>query len=237
MKISNLLPKKCVLCGLISDNLFYTLCSRCEALCQKPLYTHCCQQCCLPCDSFFCGHCLSNPPPFQRTMCSFWYEEPFFKLIHDYKFHQKLFLTPLFGKLMLKTIKEIYKGAPQSDTVKMPEIIIPMPIHSKRLLTRGYHQTHEIAKILAKYLSIPIDLKVCQRIRHTIPQSSLPFSERKKNMQHVFHCHDFHYQHIAIIDDVMTTGESVSALSKTFLEKNPSLKIDVWCLARTKARE
>lgn len=227
MKISNLFPKKCALCGLISDNPFYTLCERCETLCTKPIATSTCQQCCLPCDSSPCGRCLSHPPPFQRTISAFWYEEPFSLLIQDYKFHQKLFLTPLLGKLMLKTIKETYK----EDCI--PEVIIPMPIHPKRLLERGYHQTHELAKILAKNLFISIGLKVCQRKRHTAPQSSLPFAERKKNMYNVFYCQNFNYQHIAILDDVMTTGESVSALSRAFLEKNPALKIDVWCLART----
>lgn len=180
--------------------------------------------------NIFCGRCLSKPMPYQRSISGFWYKEPLRTLIRDYKFNQQLHLTPVLGKLMLDAIQHDY----QEKNLAYPAVIIPMPIHPKRLKERGYHQTHELAKVLSKKLSIPIDLKACQRTRHTTPQADLPFKERKKNVQSVFKAQKIASQHIALIDDVITTGETIASLSRALLKDNPRLIIDVWSLARTK---
>lgn len=215
----------CCLCGKKNS---LRLCTTCSA--SLPIITPCCQ-CCginLPQD-LICGRCLAHPPPYQRIISSFWYKEPLQTLIRDYKFHQKLYLTPILGSLMVNHLSaHLQKNA-------YPEILIPMPIHPKRLRTRGYHQVHELAKIISKAFAIPINLTTCQRIRHSAPQSEVPFHARKKNVHHVFSAEKIPYQHIAIIEDVVTTGATISALSRALLTKNPSLIIDVWCLARTPA--
>lgn len=238
-----LLGSYCCLCGRKNRLLskLNSLCSDCEAY--LPYAETFCQQCGInqtfPKDTvseknpthinILCGKCLSTRSLYQRTITSFWYQEPLQTLIQDYKFNQKLFLTPILGKLMAKQIAHYYR---QQDTA-YPECLIPMPIHPKRLKERGYHHIHELTKVLSKSFSIPIDLKACRRVRHTAPQSSLPFEERKKNVRHVFSAIKIPYQHVAIIDDVITTGETIRELAKTLLKKNPTLQITVWCLART----
>ncbi len=175
-----------------------------------------------------CGQCLISPPLYQQTIPCFWYEEPIQTLIHDYKFNQKLSLTPILGNLMAEKIQTHYQNT------AYPNCIIPMPIHPKRLRERGYHQVYELAKILSHQLSIPVKLNTCRRIKHSQPQSDLPFKERKENIKNVFQAKKILYQHIAILDDVITTGETVSELCKTLKKENSHLMIDVWCLARTK---
>jgi ComF family protein len=215
----------CFLCGQMHREK--TLCESCQKL--LPCAGIFCQICGITLtQSGICGQCLKQTPIYQRVLPCFWYEEPLQTLIQEYKFHQKLCLTPVLGTLMAEKIAYYYKN------YSYPEYIIPMPIHFKRLRERGYHQVHELAKILSRQLSIPIALKACQRIQHTPPQSSLPFKQRKDNVRKIFKANKIPYQHIAIVDDVITSGETISSLCHALKKENPDLFIDVWCLARTK---
>lgn len=219
---------KFYICCLCNQKSTQALCDSCYQY--LPIVQNACLACGVNAETMLCGHCLSSPPIYTRTISCFWYEEPLKTLIHDYKFKQKLFLTPVFGKYLTEKIKIHY----QDQNLKYPEMIIPMPIHKKRLCERGYHQVYELAKMLHKHLSLPVNLNFCKRMQHTLPQSLLPFSERKKNVEDIFETKKIPYQHIAILDDVITTGETIHSLSHAFIQKNPSLCIDVWSLARTK---
>lgn len=185
-----------------------------------------------------CDHYLPRIEPYASPLAihhfpvlsPFWYKEPLKTLIQDYKFHQKLFLTPILGQLWADFIHDYYKN----NNLPRPQAIIPIPLHPKRLQERGYHQVGELAKIMTKTLQCPVDLNVCRRIRHTVPQSTLPVNERKTNIQHAFDASIITQKHIAIIDDVITTGETASVFIQALLQKNSALQIDIWCLARTK---
>ncbi len=178
-----------------------------------------------------CGRCLTKTFPFRQIIPCCWYQDPIQTLIHDYKFKEKLFLAPILARLMIQKIETHYTIHSQ------PECLIPLPLHAKRLRERGYHQVHELTKILAKHFSIPIELNICQRIKHSLPQSLVPFKSRKENVKKVFSAKKISYQHVAIIDDVVTTGETVTSLCRVLKKANPALIIDVWCLARTKPRK
>lgn len=117
--------------------------------------------------------------------------------------------------------------------VDFPQLIIPMPLHPKRLANRGFNQALEIARPIAKALQIPLDWQACRRIKDTPPQITLPRKERHKNMKNAFSCtKDFTGMHIAIVDDVITTGASVDALA-TVLHARGAREVSVWAVART----
>lgn len=114
----------------------------------------------------------------------------------------------------------------------MPECIIPVPLHRRRLRQRGFNQALEIAKPLAKKLQLPVDFKTCIRTKHTRPQSELSAKKRQQNIKNAFTLKKpITAKHVAIVDDVMTTGNTVTELS-ALLRNNGVTTIEIWCCAR-----
>jgi ComF family protein len=105
-------------------------------------------------------------------------------------------------------------------------------LHKQRLQQRGYNQALEIARILARTLNVKLDRHSCVRHKVTLEQTGLPAQQRKTNIKGAFHVRrDVRGKHIAIVDDVMTTGSTVAELSKALLQQG-ARRIDVWVCAR-----
>ena len=130
------------------------------------------------------------------------------------------------GELFVPLLKSKYENKP------LPECIIPMPLHQTRLQERGFNQATEIAKPIAKALNVPINHKIVYRQKETLRQSQLSKKKRRRNMQSAFLVNQTMTQkHVAVLDDVITTGETILSLCKAL--KNAGIKtIDVWCLAK-----
>lgn len=174
-----------------------------------------------------CGTCLKKPPYFDKTIALFHYQTPINHLITSLKFQHKLNHAHVLGQLMAEKIEDYYKEQ------NKPEYIIPVPLHSKRLRERGFNQALELARPLAKKLGIPLLLQQCKRIKQTEAQSSTPAPGRAQNIKNAFVFNpEFSAAHVAIIDDVMTTGSTVNELAR-MLKKAGVARIDVWCCART----
>lgn len=224
------LPPLCILCRHPIGKTPYHLCSPC--LQDLPILPQHCQQCAqflLSTENkpIWCGSCLSNKPPFDLTHALFPYAPPIIKLITQLKFNCELSHAKAFGELLVHVIKTTWYAKKP-----LPDLIIPVPLHRKRLRERGFNQTLEIAKPVAKGLSIPIDLKGIERIRYTLAQSHLPAIERKQNVANAFAVHrDYRSLSIAVIDDVITTGYTISACCQA-LKDSGAKSIDVWCVAR-----
>lgn len=222
-----LLPQTCLLCadwhggehGLCAD-------------CLQDLPWHDCQQCpqCgLPAyDNQLCGNCIQSPPDFDATRALFRYAFPVSAMLQRYKYGELLILGETFGHLLAKYIAE------KNDK---PDLIIPMPLHPRRLQERGFNQSLEVARIVSKNLGIPLNHKACERIKLAPPQASLPLKERVMNMKGAFACNQtLDGQSIAVIDDVMTTGASLNALAKS-LKKAGASSVVCWVIARTLAND
>lgn len=120
----------------------------------------------------------------------------------------------------------------------LAQIIIPVPLHWRRFIQRGYNQAELIAQTLSQHLHIPIDetdrTALVKRRRYTKPQSELNQEQRSQNMQHVFSVNSAaiaQYQHIVLVDDVMTTGATINDLCREIYAHAPHIKISVWCMA------
>lgn len=148
-------------------------------------------------------------------------------MITGLKFQQKLIYAKLLSELFIQQIQKNY------DAESLPELIIPMPLHRNRLQERGFNQAVEIARLIVKKLRIKIDLKSCRRVRATVAQTTLPAAQRKDNIKNAFYiASNLSAKHIAILDDVVTTGYTVTELAQE-LRKSGVERIDVWCCART----
>lgn len=174
-----------------------------------------------------CGTCLKKPLPFHKLYVFFSYTEIIKKFVIGLKFQQRLVYAHILGALLAEKISSQYQNE------KLPDIIIPIPLHKKRLNERGFNQVIELARPISKKLNIPIDYKRCKRIVNTAAQSKLPANQRSNNMKNAFVAHrNLAYQHIALLDDVITTGHTITEMSRALYNVGVK-RIDVWCCART----
>lgn len=219
------MQQTCILCASHYGGDF-GLCAPCMA--DLPWHRAAqCPQCALLSNGGLCGACLSNQPHFDATTAAFTYDYPLDGLLQHYKYNASLNLARTFAALWLD-----YQHI-QNTKKHTTDLIIPMPMHEKRLSERGFNQALEIAKRLSNAFTIPLDYTACQRVKYTPPQASLKLKDRIKNIRGAFHCQrPLHNLNIAVIDDVMTTGASLDELAKT-LKQAGAARVECWVIART----
>lgn len=223
-----LFKQKCLLCASGIDVYPASLHAIC-APCLKDLPWHAatsCPQCGLASNGNLCGSCMHVAPDFDATHAVFEYRFPIDAMIQRYKYNNMPRLSQTFGQFLSEKII--------ADNI---DLIIPMPMHPKRLKQRGFNQALEIARVLAQYLTVKnrrkLDSKSVIRQTDTPPQVSLPLKQRAKNIKGAFKANgDFTAKRIAIVDDVMTTGASLNELAKT-LKQAGAAHVECWVIART----
>ncbi|ODN67963.1 ComF family protein [Methylophaga muralis] len=218
---SKLLPIPCFLCGDFSPH--DALCKACVE--DLPWLDHCCQRCALPLnESGICGQCLQHPPPQQSSLALFRYETPINHCIAAFKFHQQLVFAQLFAKLLAAKVNQRQQP--------LPEILIPIPLHPSRLRQRGYNQSAQLADALSQQLSIAVDKTNFIRRRNTTPQTGMSGKQRKRNVKQAFAvAKPLPYKHVALVDDVYTTGHTAAEASRC-LQQNGVKTVEVWTIAR-----
>jgi len=217
------LQQTCILCGYQCSNEL-CLCEDCRK--ELPFLEHHCQSCGLPLetDNTVCGQCVSSPPPITNCICLLDYKAPVDYLIQNMKYHSQLSIAEMLGKLLAQKILD--------SQTPLPDQIIPVPLHLSRLQRRGFNQALEIARPLGRKLNIPINFTDCSRIRATTPQFDLTINERSNNIKNAFQIlREMNSKHVAILDDVMTTGSTVWELARV-LKKAGVEQVDVWTCAR-----
>ncbi|MBK1693447.1 phosphoribosyltransferase [Chromatium weissei] len=223
---SVLFPATCILCGAagIGDR---DLCIECAA--ELPQNHNACWRCAQPFaipkpPNTLCRRCQRLPPPFTRTFTAFRYQAAVPFLIIGAKFEGKLNFARLLGQCLTERV--------MNAAQPLPEVLIPVPLHSSRLRERGYNQSLEIARVLNQKLQIPLNYQCCARVLATTPQTELSARARRHNLRGAFTVmNSLPWSHIAIIDDVMTTGTTVSELSRLFANAGVK-KIEIWAVAR-----
>ncbi len=220
-------PAVCILCGAKGhDGL--DLCRGC--LGDLPFNHHACQRCALPLpdaapEDALCGQCQRQPPKFDRCYAPLRYGYPLDHLISNFKFRDRLaqghLLAGLLGNFLL-----------QQQQCELPELIIPVPLHVSRLRVRGFNQALELARPLGKCFDLPIDNHLVIRNRATSSQMGLDKRARGKNIRGAFELKGkVLARHVAIVDDVVTTGSTVNELA-AILRRGGAERVDVWAVAR-----
>ena len=219
-QIERALPvQPCLLCGASSRNGAW--CVPCDAALPYLTTPHC-PVCALPTpNGATCGHCLKQAPQFEHTLAVFAYAFPLDKLVQAFKFNEQLLLARQFADKLIQRVEA------------RPDCIVTMPLHPARLRERGFNQSLELARHIANRLDISLLSHACQRVRDTLPQSALPWKERGKNMRKAFACtQNLSGKHVAVVDDVMTSGASVNALAHA-LRQSGAHEVSAWIVART----
>lgn len=216
------LPRICVLCNQYhSEN--HAICTLCRA--HLKAIGPACRYCALPLpESVFlvCGQCCKHKPYVDNVIAPYAFEEPLRTLLHEFKYHEGLYLCSFLAALIAEALP---------SNARNTQCLIPVPMHPKRLRQRGFNQAVELAKHLGHVLGIPYDVAHCIKITNTAPQASLNAKQRRRNLRHAFQVKPLPYQHVTLIDDLITTGSTINELAKALKHHGVS-QIDVWCCAR-----
>ncbi|OEF29453.1 ComF family protein [Vibrio rumoiensis] len=231
-KLKQWLPRQCHLCRITikhdvtQNNAFHLWCASCVDRLKHTSSR--CQRCGLPTLTPVpqCGQCLAHPPLWDKLYCITDYQAPLKQYIQALKYQKQFWLAADLSALLSPLIES---PAPE---------LIPVPLHWRRLLTRNFNQSEELAHHLAKQwqkqgVNCSVNHQAFRRTQATVQQKGLNKKERTRNVRHAFELRQVPLsKHIALIDDVVTTGSTLHPLCKA-LRRCGVETIDVYCLART----
>ncbi len=175
--------------------------------------------------TYLCGNCITTPPAWHTLTALCQYEYPASNMIQALKYHAKFHNAKLLARMFIAELNSI-------PGLQIPQCILPVPLHPTRQRQRRFNQAIELARPIARALNIPLDINSCQRRADTPSQANLDQLTRLQNLQNAFILKRLPaYNHVAIFDDVVTTGSTVRSLCK-LLHKAGVERVDVWCIAR-----
>ena len=219
----------CLLCAETADTE-HPLCSACEG--ELPWLGGHCNVCALPLPAtgLTCGTCLKRPPSFTRVEAAWRYAFPVDSLITRFKHQAQWPMGRLLAELLSHHLQHAFaEGLPR------PDLLLPVPLGRKRLRSRGFNQAGMLADWLGNSLQLPVQERWLLRPQEGAHQQELDAAARKRNLCQAFALDEraaVRGRHVALVDDVLTTGATAEALARLLL-KSGAARVDVYCLART----
>lgn len=222
---------QCAVCRAWSHD---TVCASCLALYARPQAR--CWTCaarlppeCMGRPQPQCGRCLVEAPPLDRTVAALDYRFPWDGLLQQFKYHQALELR--------ECLLQRLNAALNAGGVDDPDWLLPVPLSPERLRERGYNQSHELAKALARRRGLRCDPSMLLRVRHNERQAGLKLDARAANVRGVFAVEPLHAARlrgcsVALLDDVMTSGATLYELARVLLQAG-AMSVQAWVIART----
>ena len=200
-------PPRCLTCEAILE-IHGSFCPDCFSkihLIQPPL----CSCCGIPFagagGEHFCGDCIVSKPAFSIARAVGHYETTLLEAIHHFKYNGKIYIGEILGKFMAEF-------AYPSFSISDYSLIIPVPLHPKRLRERGFNQSVNLAKEISEHFHLPFDFLTLKRHIYTEPQINLGKNDRESNVRGAFKVMEpdrIKDQRIILVDDVYTTGSTV----------------------------
>jgi ComF family protein len=210
----------CLLC--VGSSARPLVCEDCDRA--LPVLETACARCAVPLGSAgTCGECQQHEPAFDEAIAAFEYRFPVDRLIHRFKYSGDLAV----GRwLALRLAERVASHDP-------PDLLVAPPLTDSRLRVRGFNQAVVIARHVGTRLHVRHSHAAFAKVRDTSPQPGLGRRQRLANLDEAFRCElRLSGEHVAIVDDVMTTGATAHALSK-LLKANGASRVSVWAIART----
>jgi ComF family protein len=186
-----------------------------------------------------CAGCLADLPGnasplqseiagYQLICCPWQFAFPIDELVRGLKFHGERCHARLLGTLLARTRL--------TSPLPLPQRVVPVPLHPRRLAERGYNQAAELAKFAARELGIQCEPRCLQRLRATREQSHLGAAARAVNLRQAFHApRPLAFASVALVDDVMTTG-STAAAAAAALRAAGAAHVELWVVAQAQRR-
>lgn len=180
-----------------------------------------------PAENHLCGDCLEKKPYFFHARAIFSYEDMMVNVIHQFKYKSNISVGEIMASFMASF------SFPDIDFADY-SLMIPVPLHIKRLRERGFNQSLILARALGQQKNIPVDFSLLKRNKFTLTQTGSNKKERQKNIKGAFDVSNkkkIINKNIILVDDVYTTGATVNECAKT-LTKAGAGKVSVLTLAR-----
>jgi competence protein ComFC len=227
-------PDQCFICSVpIARRQDCGICSACwNKVLNLKIVPPRCSSCGLPFQSFqdtsefLCGSCILQMPPYSGARSFGYYTAELSNVIQEMKFHGRRDLVGHMAPLLTEIFFENWS---REDF----DLVVPVPLHPRRKRERGFNQSELLARSLAAQSGVPF-CDALMRIRPTIPQIGLSDAHRQENVRKAFRCRDaanMTDQRILLIDDVMTTGATVSSAAQAMLEEG-AMRISILTVAR-----
>ncbi len=217
-------PPTCLVCGLPAE-CDQDCCHGCRAA--LPKADGQCRRCALelPTTVDLCGRCQQHPPPFDHAWAAFSYQPPVSALIGDFKFHGSLTAGRLLAELAAESLA--------AQDAERPQLLVPVPLHWRRLWRRGFNQAEWLCRDLSPHLGRLPWANLLERPRATPHQAELPADKRGGNVRNAFKVRSLPdgLNHVALVDDVMTTGATLAECARVLKRAGVS-RVDVWVVAR-----
>jgi ComF family protein len=172
-----------------------------------------------------CGECRLNPPPWDRFYFHGPYTDALRHLVLDYKFNGGLHRTRLLSSMAVAAFRH--------GRGRVPDLVVPVPLHPRRLVWRGYNQSTELARALGRALPAPVNDRALVRTRNTVPQTRLDMRQRRENIRDAFSADPelVSGRAVLLVDDVFTTGATMTECARTLCRAGAKT-VDVLVLAR-----
>ncbi|HBI48123.1 MAG TPA: amidophosphoribosyltransferase [Smithella sp.] len=180
-----------------------------------------------PAENHLCGECLEKRPYFSYARAVFSYETIILHAIHQFKYGNNISVGALLASFMADF------SFPDIDFTDY-SLIMPVPLHIKRLRERGFNQSLILTRTLGKKQQIPVNYSLLRRHKFTETQTGMHKAERKQNIKRAFEVSSKEKiagKNIILVDDVYTTGATVNECAKTLI-KAGAQKVTVLTLAR-----
>lgn len=216
-----LLPAPCLGCGeALPAVAALGLCLACRGK-LSPVARHGCATCGAPLQAFEpppgfrCGACQKRPPAFDRLLALWAYREPLDAVIQGLKFRRLDYLGRHLAVALSDGLGEALAGF---------DAVVPVPLHWRRRLTRGYNQAEQIARPLARRLRVPL-VSALRRSRPTPAQTSLGKASRLSNLRGAFrapNARKVQGLRVLLVDDVATTGATLDAAAAALKQAGAS---------------
>lgn len=224
------LPPQCPCCERFSEEGKQGFCSNCLSQIRwiEPPF---CSICGIPfisreVETHPCGACVTHRKYFTIARALGAFEGSFQEAIHRWKYEGKTYLTPFFADWMAEGLNRHWEFGSL-------DLLIPVPLHTRRLRERGFNQALLLVRELSRRTGIPYRKSILQKKKSTIPQVNLSGAEREKELRGTFRVigkEELSGLSVLLIDDVYTTGATVNECSKVLL-RGGAKKVDVLTLA------
>jgi ComF family protein len=209
-----LFPPHCHVCRtFIPDAGRLHICPACRELMQM-IASPLCVECGIPFigvgEDHPCGGCITSHHHFNAARAALVYDGAGRDLIHSFKYRNKTHLRRPLALLTIERLSEFVR-------LRQPELILPVPLHRKRLRSRGFNQAILLAEIFSTHWHIPLDRHNLRRIRCTEPQVNLSARERHENVKGAFSVQNsdpVNGRRVLLVDDVLTTGSTVEECAR-----------------------
>ena len=223
--LNALLPPACPACEGPLPGDSAVVCPRCAP--RLPTIAQACPRCAdavpaLAVPDQPCAACLQRPPASDRAVAALRYDAPVDGWISGLKYRGELRQVHPLAQALIQ----------RCGPLPRPDVLLPMPLHDRKLRARGFNQCIELARPVARALGLDWRSDWTRRVRHTPPHRGQDAAARRRNVRGAFTADPaVAGRHVAVLDDVMTTGATADELART-LRRAGAAEVSVWVVAR-----